>query len=197
MAGSTAYHAIVGSTGVGKSSVVAKLAALYSMREKNKVAVVSLDNHRLAASEQMRIFCKIIGVPFLTAASSEELLAIPTSHKDIELILIDTAGTSPKSTDGLQALSALRDGGVPIDFHLCLSVAEKESHMDQAVRTFSRLGLQSLIYSKLDESWSYGEIFNLSKKWALPLSFFAIGQHIPDDIERATRERVIERIFGL
>lgn len=197
MPGAVSYHAVVGTTGVGKSSLVAKLAAHYGIREKHKVAVVSLDNQRLAAAEQMRVFCKIIGVPFGTATNAEEIAAFTQSQKNVELVLIDTAGTSPKNGQAIDQILALKNDGIPCDFHLCLSVTEKEDQMEQAVRSFSRLGLASVAFSKLDESWSFGEIFNLSKKWALPLSFFGIGPEIPDDLERATRERVIERIFGI
>ncbi len=197
MPGAVSYHAVVGTTGVGKSSLVAKLAAHYAVREKHKVAVVSLDNQRLAASEQMRVFCKIIGVPFATAQTSEEVAQFAAQQKDVELILIDSAGTSPKNAQAIDQILALKNGGIPCDFHLCLSVTEKEGQMEHAVRSFSRLGLASVAFSKLDESSSFGEIYNLSKKWALPLSFFGIGGDIPDDLERATRERVIERIFGI
>lgn len=197
MPGAVSWQAVIGTPGAGKSSVVAKLAAHYARREKHKVAVVSLDNRRLAAAEQMRIFCKIIGVPFLTVASAKELASLTDSNREIELFLIDTAGVGTKATDALASLEEAREAGVPIDFHLCLAITEKETQMDQAVRAFSRLGIQSLIFTKLDEGWSYGEIYNLSRRWALPLSFFGIGQDIPDDFERATRERVIERIFGL
>lgn len=197
MPGTVSWQAVVGTAGVGKSSVVAKLAAIYAKREKHKVAVVSLDNQRLAAAEQMRIFCKIIGVPFYTVQDPSELQSITESAKDLELVLVDTAGTTSKNTDTIDRLESMREAGVPIDFHLCLSVTEKEQQMDEAIRAYSRLGLQSLIFSKLDASWSYGEIYNMSRKWALPLSFFAIGPEIPDDLERATRERVIERLFGL
>ncbi len=197
MPGSVSYHALVGATGVGKSAFVAKLAALYSMREKHKVAVVSLDNQRLAAAEQMRVFCKIIGVPFLTAQNAQDVQNVTSIHRDVELVLIDTAGTSPKNADAISELESLKLAGIPCEYHLCLSVTEKETQMEQAIRSFSRLGLNSLIFTKLDESWSFGEIYNLSKKWTLPLSFFGIGGDVPDDLERATRERVIERIFGL
>lgn len=197
MPGAVSWQAFVGTAGVGKSSVVAKLAAHYAKREKARVCVVSMDQHRLAAAEQMRIFCKIIGVPFVTAADPAELLAIPETHKDVELVLVDTAGMSSKSTEAVAQLESARDQGLPIDFHLALSATEKEAQLDQAIRAYSRLGLQSLVFTKLDESWSYGEIYNLSRKWALPLSFFSIGPQVPDDLERATRERVVERIFGL
>ena len=197
MPGTVSYQGLVGPTGVGKSALVAKLAAHYAMREKNKVAVVSLDNHRLAASDQMRIFCKIINVPFLAANAPEDLLSVHETFRGTELVLIDTAGVSPKNKAGLDALAAVKELSLPIDFHLCLSSTESPSQLDHEVRSFLSTGLSTLIFSKLDESWAYGEIFNLSKTWSLPLSFFSIGQQIPDDIERASRERVIERIFGL
>lgn len=197
MPGAVTYQAIVGTTGVGKSSLVAKLAAHYAVREKHKVAVVSLDNQRLAAAEQMRVFCKIIGVPFAAAQTADEIFQFVNQQKDVELVLIDTAGLSPKNAQAIDQLLQLKNAGIPCDFHLCLSVTEKEEQMEQAIRAFSRLGLASVAFSKLDESWSFGEIYNLSKKWALPLSFFGIGSDVPDDLERATRERVIERIFGI
>lgn len=112
-------------------------------------------------------------------------------------MLIDTAGVSPKNPAAITALSELKANGMPVDFHLCLSATSKESQVEQEIRAFLNLGINSLIFSKLDESWAFGEIFNASRKWSIPLSFFSIGQQIPDDIERSTRERVIERIFGL
>jgi flagellar biosynthesis protein FlhF len=197
MKGTTAYQVVIGPTGVGKSSTIAKLAAHYKMKERANVMVVSMDNHRIAAADQMRVFCKIIGVPFATASSPEDIAAIVAAKRDLELVLIDTGGISPKNPSQIEQLANLKTSSMPFDFHLCLSITDKEQQMDAAIRAFSVIGLNSIVFSKLDESWSFGEIYNLSKKWGLPLSFFAIGQDIPDDIERATRERVIEKLFGL
>jgi flagellar biosynthesis protein FlhF len=197
MKGTTAYQVVIGPTGVGKSSTIAKLAAHYKMKERANVMVVSMDNHRIAAADQMRVFCKIIGVPFATASSPEEIAAIVAAKRDLELVLIDTGGISPKNPSQIEQLANMKSSSMPFDFHLCLSITDKEQQMDAAIRAFSVIGLNSIVFSKLDESWSFGEIYNLSKKWGLPLSFFAIGQDIPDDIERATRERVIEKLFGL
>lgn len=197
MKGTTSYQVVVGPTGVGKSSTIAKLAAHYKIKEQANVMVVSMDNNRIAASDQMRVFCKIIGVPFASVSSTEEISRIVSEKRDLELVLIDTAGVSPKNSGQIDQIAQLKTGGMPFDFHLCLSITDKETQMDAAIRAFSVIGLQSMMFSKLDESWSFGEIYNLSRKWGLPLSFFAIGQDIPDDIERATRERVIEKLFGL
>lgn len=196
--GSTAVHAIVGPAGSGKSSAIAKLAAFYHLKEKLKVTVASFDNQRIAATDQMRIFCKIVGVPFINLSDAHDLKAKLEAQKDqSDIFLIDTAGVSAKSGTGLAAIETLKNSGCPVEFHLCLSVTEKEAQLDQAIKGFAPLGLQSLLFTKLDESWSFGEIYNVSRRWSLPLSFFSIGPEIPQDIERATRERIIERIFGL
>jgi flagellar biosynthesis protein FlhF len=201
VSGSVGWHAIVGPAGSGKTTMVAKLAAHYAMREKAKVAVVSLDDRRLAGGEQLRIFCKIIDVPFTAlpaSTSAEDVAAAVDRLGKFDLVLIDTPGVSAKDGATLGELAKLRGtGNLPIDCHLCLAATEKETQMEAAVRAYSRLGLASLVYTKLDESWAYGEIYNLSRRWALPLSFFATGQRIPEDVERATRERVVERLFGI
>jgi flagellar biosynthesis protein FlhF len=202
VSGSVSWHAVVGPAGTGKTTMIAKLAAHYAMREKAKVAVISLDDRRLAGGEQLRIFCKIIDVPFValpaSASATDLSAAIERMGGNVELVLVDTPGISAKDGAALTDLAKLRgNGSIPLDCHLCLAATEKETQMEAAVRAYSRLGLASLIYTKLDESWAYGEIYNLSRRWALPLSFFATGQRIPDDIERATRERVVERLFGL
>lgn len=195
--GTTAVHALVGPAGAGKTAAVAKLAALYHLKEKVKVTVASFDHSRIAAADQMRIFCKIVGVPFVTISDEHDLKRKIADARDADLFLVDTAGVSAKSASGVEALGALKAVGIPVEFHLCLSVTEKETQLDQAIKGFAPLGIQSLLFTRLDESWSFGEIYNVSRRWSLPLSFFSIGPEIPQDIERATRERIIERIFGL
>ena len=199
--GVASFQAVVGPSGVGKTSLLAKIAHLYGVRDRHKVCVTSLDGRRLAAEGQMRIFCKIIGLPFIPAKSAKEVADIATSHRDIELVLVDTPGLCPKTAMGhkqsLEDIVELRALGIPVDFHLCLSITEKSSQLDEAVRAFSPLGIASVAFTKLDASFSYGEIFNLSRKWSLPLSYFSVGPNVPDDIERSTRERVIERLFAM
>ena len=195
--GSPAVHVLIGAHGCGKSSMVAKLAAYYHTREKKQIAVISYDVNRLAASEQMRVICKVIGVPFANVSDVDELAQAIQAFEQVDLVLVDTGGRSAKHSGATSDLERLPQLGTPAMFHLCLPVSEKESQIDLCVRGFSTIGLSSLIFTRLDEGLSFGEIFNVSKKWGLPLSFFSIGHNIPDDIERATRERVVERIFGL
>jgi flagellar biosynthesis protein FlhF len=195
--GSMLVHAFVGPSGCGKTSLVAKLAASYARQHKCKVLAVSFDNQRLAAQEQLRVYSKILDVYFESIDSADELEGVLEKHRDCEIVLIDTAGHSPKNQSKIQDLTALSKLSLPIEFHLVLSVSEKAMQLDRSVRSFANLGISSLCFTKLDESWSYGEIFNLSSKWSIPLSFFSTGQRIPEDVERASKERVIERLFAL
>ena len=195
--GATAVHAIAGGTGVGKTTMVAKLASHYHLREKTKVLVLSMDSKKIAAAEQLRIYSQIIGVSFAKVDGIEDISGCIDAHPGSELVLIDTAGRSVKSDQALVDLEDMKTLPFPIDLHLLLSVTEKEEQHHRAVRCFSPIGIQSLMFTKLDQAWSYGEIFNVSKKWSLPLSFFSIGSRTPEDLERASRERVVERIFGL
>jgi flagellar biosynthesis protein FlhF len=195
--GSTSLQAFVGPSGSGKTNAIAKLAAHYIREEKKKILLVSYENTKLAAEEQLRIFAKVLGCSFVSISTPEELEAALLEHRDCDLALIDTAGRYPKHDNQISDLKSLSSHCLPIQFHLVLSVTEKEEHLDRAVRGFSPLGINSILFSKLDESWTFGEIFNLSHKWSLPLSFFSTGQKVPDDLERSTRERVVERIFGL
>jgi flagellar biosynthesis protein FlhF len=191
-----AVHVFVGSNGVGKTSIVSKLAQELSKTEKKEVLLISMDTKRLAANEHLRIFSKLIGVRFEEARTKEELETLLSNHQ-CDVVLVDTYGLSPKNQKEFEPLQALKKLNMPLDFHLVLSTTESSLHQDRTVRFFSALGLQSLIFNKLDESWCYGSIFNLSTKWAVPLSYFGVGPSIPEDVERASRERVIERIFGV
>ncbi len=197
IAGNTALHAFIGPSGSGKTTLLAKIAAHYKKNENAKVLIVSFDNQRVAASDQLRVYAKILDIPFETISDPNELEGKLLQHRNTEVALIDTAGRNPKDPSEINDLSALTELSLPINFHLTLTVTERQSQLDRAVRNFSQLGLESLMFTKLDESWTYGEIYNLSHKWSVPLGYFSSGQKIPGDFEKATRERVIERIFGL
>jgi flagellar biosynthesis protein FlhF len=195
--GRASCHALVGPSGCGKTTTIAKLAAHYHLREKARVLVISWDNYRLAAADQLRTYCKIIGVPFIGVNSAEEIARHLADSKDRDLILIDTAGRNARNAKQIKELEAIKNISANLDIHLAVSVTEKESQLDQCVRSFSSLGLQSLIFTKLDSASSFGDIYNLSTRWSLPLSWFGTGQDVPEDLERSTRERLVERIFGI
>ena len=195
--GNTSIHMLVGPSGSGKTSLIAKIAAFFKKEKEANILVVSYDNKRIAASEQLKIYSKILGFNFASIESSSELESLLLKNRNYDLVLIDTAGCNPRSEEDINDLRSFRECGIPVDTHLILSLTEKQNQMDKAIRSFSSLRLNSLLFSKLDESWTYGEIYNMAQKWSLPLGYFSTGQKIPRAFERASRERVLERIFCL
>ena len=197
MDGSTQLHIVVGPSGVGKSSMVAKLASYFKQKEDKNVIVVSFDNHRLGSTEQMRIYSKVIGTPFETIRSAGDLTRVLKKHRNADMILVDTGGRSPKNSEAIEELAELKELPVTPDFHLALSMTDQKTQVERVIRSFSKLGIASLLFTKMDESWSYGEVYNAMDKWGIPLGWFSIGYRIPEDIEKASRERVVERIMGI
>lgn len=195
--GSPLVHAFVGNAGAGKSTAVAKLAAMMKKDGYTNVLLVNADSKKINANENLRVHAKLLGVNYASVDDMSELKKLIIDHRNTELILIDTAGTNPRSEKDVGEFKQLNSLGFPVDVHLVLPLTEKPIQLDRAIRSFSPVGVSSLIFSRMDECWTYGDIYNMSQKWGVPLSFFSTGQSIPGSIERASRERVIERIFSL
>ena len=167
------------------------------MRENRKVLIVSYDAVRLAASEQLRVYAKVLNIRFAAIQEPEDLAGVLAKNNDCDLVLVDTTGRPVKQVKILEDLQILKSKTPGIEFHLVLSAAEKAGILDSAVRMYSNLGVRSLAFNKLDESWQFTDAFNIAAKWAVPMSFYGTGPEVPDDVERASRERVVEQIFGL
>ena len=197
LSGGQSVHCLVGPPGSGKSTLLCKLAAQFSQREKRKVLIVSYDAVRLAASEQLRVYAKVLDIRFAAIQEAGDLHEVLQKNSDCGLALVDTTGRPVKQVQILEDLQILKSQSPGVEFHLVLSAAEKASVLDSAVRMYSNLGIRSLAFNKLDESWQFSDAFNIAAKWSVPLSFFGTGPEIPEDVERASRERVIEQIFGL
>ena len=196
----TSIHAVVGPCGAGKTSFISKLVNSIKKKSDRKILVISYDVKKLGSSEQLRIFSKISDTFFESIndlSQVEPLIKKYAKEHDLQMVIIDTDGRGAKSKDDLEDLKQLNNGILPIDIHLVLSCTEKYVQMDRAVRTFSTLGIQSLVFTKLDESWSYGDIFNLSRKWSIPVGYLSVGQSINKDLQRASKEKIITRIFDI
>lgn len=189
--------ALVGSTGVGKTTTIAKLAARMQLHEKKKVALVSMDSFRIAAADQLRAYSKILDCPFTEVSDLNDLGEFVAKYYDYDQIFIDTAGRSSKHQLQMDQLKQLGSMQFPVHFHMVLSASMKQRDLDETLKAFRLVNPQSLVFTKLDESWSFGEILNTNITSKIPLSFFTTGQKVPEDLEPATKERVVERIFRL
>lgn len=179
--------ALVGPTGVGKTTTVAKLAAQFAKRHgADQVALITTDTFRIGAFEQLATFGRIIGCPVKQAKDHEELTLLLTQLQQRKLILIDTAGMSQRDVRLAENLSALmHNSRVKIKSYLVLSATSQARVMQETVDHFKRISLAGCIFTKLDECLSLGEIINVAVQNALPVSYLTNGQRVPEDIEIA------------
>jgi flagellar biosynthesis protein FlhF len=196
-AGEPIVAAFVGPTGVGKTTTMAKLAAQYALGDKRKVALVTLDTYRIAAVEQLRLFAKIIGLPVDIVLTADELKQALVRHRDKDVVLIDTAGRSQRDTLQMAELTSFFTDNQRIAVHLVLSATASLPNLSDTVARFKPLGLTSLLFTKLDESTAFGPLLSAALHAQLPMSYFTTGQRVPEDIEVATPERVVDLILNV
>ncbi|MCF8094254.1 MAG: flagellar biosynthesis protein FlhF [Desulfobacteraceae bacterium] len=172
----------IGPTGVGKTTTIAKVAASCMLNYGKKIMLATIDNYRIAAVEQIKIYGQIMEVPVEVARSPEELGDIFSRHQDKDLILVDTAGRSPKDKIRQQELADFLDPCLQTENYLVLSAATGERDLHAAIDRFGHLNLHGLVMTKLDECDVLGQILNVGLEAARPLSFLTNGQKVPEDL---------------
>lgn len=187
--------ALIGPTGVGKTTTIAKLAANFAIKEGYRVALITADTYRIAAVEQLKTYSDIIGVPIDIVYSPDELKAALYRHRDKHLVLIDTAGRSPKNHYQLAELQALLAVDPYIETHLVLSTTTKYSDLLEIVNKFSVCSPQKFLFTKVDEAGYLGTILNLLYQFPTTLSYMTTGQNVPDDIELANPHKLANLIL--
>jgi flagellar biosynthesis protein FlhF len=192
-----AVIALVGPTGVGKTTTVAKIASDALLRRNLKVGLINLDGYKVAAFDQLGTYAKILNVPFRAAQDADELAAAIRDFQSLDLVLIDTTGRSQRDPDALKAMRDVLAGVPDVRAELVLAVTTRDAELYDMASRFAVFRPQGIIVSKLDEATSYGSILNVSQKAKLPLHYFTTGQRVPEDLEEATRERVAALILDL
>ncbi|MFK8029931.1 MAG: flagellar biosynthesis protein FlhF [Gammaproteobacteria bacterium] len=183
--------AVIGPTGVGKTTSIAKLAARYALRHgRDQVALVSTDSFRIGAQEQLATFAQILDVPIHRVTDKSELGTLLASLSDKSLVLIDTAGVSQRVTGLSQHLSAFSDSGVNIKIYLALATNGHSQTLDEVVRNFGCVPLDGCILTKIDEAASLGAAYSAVIRHHLPIAFLANGQRVPEDLHTAAGRSV-------
>jgi flagellar biosynthesis protein FlhF len=190
--------ALVGPTGVGKTTTVAKLAARFALRHgARQVALISTDNYRIGAHEQLLTYGRILGVSVQTASDQDELHTLLQGMSEKKLVLIDTAGMSQRDLRLSEQLATLHGGSPLIKTWLVLSAATQQSGLDEAVRAFQRVQLSGCILTKVDEAARLGDALSSIIHSRLPLAYIGDGQRVPEDMHPARAHGLISRAVAL
>ncbi len=187
--------ALIGPTGVGKTTTIAKLAANSRLRDRRRVGLLTLDTYRIAAVDQLRTYAEIIELPLAVASTPEEVTAALERMQDLELVLVDTAGRSPRNEQQLQELQMMLNAIQPDETHLVMSCSSSSKQLLQTAELFATVGYSHLLLTKLDEALSLGALVSLAHARQVPYSYLTTGQNVPDDIETAESVRLCEQIL--
>ena len=189
----------VGPTGVGKTTTIAKLAARYAYKlsSRHKVGIITLDTYRIGAVEQLMTYAKMMRLPIETVVDPNDFEEALNSLRHNDYILIDTVGSSQHDKEKIEKLSRFLKVNTfaEININLVLSAVTKYEDLMDIYKNFSLLPIDTLVFTKLDETKTYGNIFSLLLETKKPVSYFSIGQEVPDDIMEANAEYLLRGIL--
>ncbi len=188
--------ALIGPTGVGKTTTIAKLAAIFKLRQKKNVALITIDTYRIAAVDQLQTYANIIGVPLHVVLDPEQLESALNKCAGCDVVLIDTAGRSQRDDAKLEHLDRFVRAADPHEVHLVLSSTCTEAAMFDTVDRFSMIRFDRIIFTKLDEAVTFGVLLNVTRRVNKQLSFVTTGQDVPHDIEPGRPSRIAGLVLG-
>jgi flagellar biosynthesis protein FlhF len=189
--------ALVGPTGVGKTTTTAKLAANFRLRDRRRVGLITVDTYRIAAVEQLRTYADIIDLPMEVVSTPRQMREAVARLSNLDLILLDTAGRSPRDEVQIQELKSLLAEAKPDEVQLVLSSVASGTALTKTAKQFGEVGVTSLVLTKLDEATGLGNLLPLVRSCKLPLSYVTDGQNVPDDIEPADRRKLTRIVLGM
>lgn len=177
---------LIGPTGVGKTTTIAKLATNQKLLNKKKVALISADTFRIGAIDQLKAFANIAEIPLTVIYTPENMQTAIRNYSEMDVIYIDTTGRSQRDGTRLGEMYKLVRNANPDETHLVLSITTRLRDLLDAVEKYALLKYNQLLITKIDETTSLGMILNLVTRSNYPISYITTGQNVPDDIERAT-----------
>lgn len=188
--------ALIGPTGVGKTTTIAKLAATFKLKQGKKVGLITMDTYRIAAVEQLRTYAGIIGLPLKVVNTAEQLTEAIAEYRSLDAILIDTAGRSQKASDKLDELKQVLAAANPHEVHLVLSSTVSQKVLLQTIDRFSAVDADRIIFTKLDEAVTGGVLLNVARRVGKKVSYITTGQEVPHEIEPGNSDRLASLVMG-
>lgn len=191
-------HCFIGPSGSGKTTAMVKFASDLVLRHGKKVALLTTDTMKVGAADQMRIYAQILNVPFAIVRTQNDWNSFMKYLSEVDIALVDFPGLSLKNQDEIEALNRLLPPAIVNPrFHMVLNATFKDADVMETSRRYSILGVDDVIFTCLDESTQHGTIYNFTRRTQIPLHSFGVGPKVPDDLEPATKERVLDLIFKL
>ncbi|MGX2959276.1 flagellar biosynthesis protein FlhF [Peribacillus sp. JNUCC 23] len=190
------YLNIVGPTGVGKTTTLAKAAALCMLKQNKRVAFITTDTYRIAAIDQLKTYAKILNVPIEVAYNLEDFQKAIERFSHYDLVFIDTAGRNFRNADYVRDLQNIIDFSVEMETYLVLSLTSKQKDMEDIYRQFSMIPIKQVIFTKADETSTYGAMVNFTIKNEMGVAYVTNGQNVPDDIEMANPQLLVKMVLG-
>lgn len=185
----------LGTTGVGKTTTIAKMAGHAVLTEGSRVALVTLDSYRIGAVDQSRIYARILNIPFFAVTTPGEFRSVLSQLDSVDHVLVDTVGRSPFCSQYIRQLEGFFEG-VDACMFLLMPVATRDPEMDTVTRAFSPLKVDRMIFTKADEASGFGGVVTHNMIHRIPISHITTGQRVPEDMEEARLETVIARTLG-
>lgn len=187
---------LVGPTGVGKTTTIAKLAGKLALIEKKKVGLITIDTYRIGAVEQLKTYAEIMNIPFKVVMTIKEMESAVEDMKECDVILIDTTGRSSKNVMQISELRAYIEKINSNNIHLVISCTTKAKDINNIVKGYGVLNYENVIITKMDETSTYGSILNIVSSAKKPISFITTGQSVPDDIKTLSSIELTKLILG-
>lgn len=187
---------LIGPTGVGKTTTLAKIAAHYLSRHGGRIGLITIDTYRIAAVEQLKVYGEIMRLPLEVVIKPQDMERALEKFRDLDLVLIDTAGRSPRSGLDIQELAAFLHPRLGIENNLMLSATTREREIEESIRRFSLLPISNFIFSKIDECDQLGVLLNVHYKNDTPISFLTNGQRVPEDLLNPSPADIAELILN-
>ncbi|MGE5328628.1 MAG: flagellar biosynthesis protein FlhF [Deltaproteobacteria bacterium] len=187
---------LLGPTGVGKTTTLAKIAADFALNQKKSVGLITSDTFRIAAVEQLKTYAEILGMPVSVIYSPNEINEAINNYSDKDIILIDTPGRSHKNKSQFEELKALVSNSHADEFYLLIGATTGMKNCREIIKSYSFIDNYKLLFTKVDETSSYGIILNVKEMTGKPLSYVTIGQSVPDDIEIINIDKISKILLG-